>query len=371
MYDIAFHPRFATNGLVYVSHTERYLDGALVVWEYRLDPTNPYRADIQDRRPVIAVQRRAMFHNGGTIGFGPDGYLYVGVGEGRPYQYSWAPSVNLAQTLDNLDGKILRIDVNVPLDPDGEPVVSYLVPANPFGGPIAREYAYRADMDMRRGVNFPEIWSYGMRNPWRFAFDPVTGDLFLPDVGEFDMEEINWQPANGTGGENYGWDDAEGASCSGQGCAGFVAPVHAYPHDEVHCAVIGIGVSRAVSLPVLQGAFLFSDYCAGDVSALQMRSGTWRVSKLVEVNQYAPDRQVSGGGMDRYGNVYLTTCTCASTYDFTPATSAERETGAVWKLVPLPATPEPSPLATPIAAIPFPLADTRWTMPANRLVALR
>ncbi len=361
MYDIAFHPNCAKNGLVYVSHTERYLDGALVVWEYRLDSPHANTVNGRQRRPVIAIQRRAMFHNGGTIAFGPDGYLYVGVGEGRPYQRTWSPSFNYAQSLENLDGKILRIDVDVPLEPGGDPAASYLVPENPFGGPMSRRYAYRADMDMGRGENLSEIWAYGLRNPWHFAFDPVTGDLYLPDVGEFDMEEINWQPSTSAGGENYGW----GSTCTGESCDEFVAPVHAYPHDDTHCAVIGLGISHAVDLPTLRGAFLFSDFCAGDVWALTQRAGTWTSTSLLDVGQYAPERVVSGGGTDQAGKVYLTTCTCTSTFGITPVTGQARRTGAVWRFVPVPESPESSPIATPLAIVPFPPGHTRWTMPKS------
>ncbi len=371
MYDIAFHPDFATNGLLYVSHTERYLNGALVVWEYHVDPGNPNLADRTNRRPIIAIQRRAMFHNGGAIGFGPDGYLYIGVGEGRPYQYTWAPIVNLAQTTDNLDGKILRIDVDVPRDVDGVPVASYLIPQNPFGGPASREFAYRADMDMLRGEAFPEIWSYGLRNPWRLTFDPVTGDLYIPDVGEAEMEEINWQPAASRGGENYGWSVAEGTVCTDPGCVSFVSPVYAYSHEDGQCAVIGLGVSRTAAMPVLDGAFLFSDFCSGEISALDFRHGEWQVTPLLEATHYAPNRQVAGGGGDIAGNVYVTTCTCASTYDITPVTGPDRQTGAVWKVVPAPHSPASAPGITPVAFASSPIQRFRTTIRTKRRSAFR
>lgn len=371
LYDIAFHPQFATNGLVYISHTERYLDGALVVWEYRLDAPNANKVNRLDRRPVIAIQRRAMFHNGGTIAFGPDGYLYLGVGEGRPYQNTWSPARSYAQSLDNLDGKLLRIDVAVPVAPDGDPAASYLVPENPFGGPTSRTYAYRADMDMGRGQPFPEIWAIGLRNPWHFVFDTVSGDLYLPDVGEFDMEEINWQSAASAGGENLGWDTAEGFDCGSFTCAGFVAPVHAYPHDTDHCAVIGLGVSHTVFLPMLEGAFLFSDFCAGEVEALSRRSDQWMASPVLVVSQYAPDRQVSGGGTDLEGNVYVTTCTCTPTFGITPVTGQERRTGAVWRLVPIDGSASTTQRPSPIAAIPSLVEETRTTIAADRLFTSR
>jgi glucose/arabinose dehydrogenase len=350
LYDIAFHPDFENNGLVYVSHTHSYLNGALVVWEYPVSPDDPNIADAKARRPVIAIQRRAGFHNGGTIEFGPDGYLYIGVGEGLPYGDPFTPNMKLSQSLESLDGKLLRIDVDVPRAPTGDAQASYLVPANPFGGPVSQEFAYRSDMDAMRGNTFASIWAMGLRNPWKFAFDPVTGDLFIPDVGERSTEEINHQPATSTGGENYGWSDMEGTTCAIDDCSSYTPPVYAYDHTDSRCAVIGIGVYRAAEIEGLDGGFLFADYCSGEIAALVAQGGQWARLDLGALQNVAEERFVAGGGSDVEGNVYVASCTCDGWRRSVHIDDDSRKTGAIWKVTSADGqTQATPPAATPIA----------------------
>ncbi|MGB3305107.1 MAG: PQQ-dependent sugar dehydrogenase [Thermomicrobiales bacterium] len=344
LYDIAFHPDFVHNGLVYVSHTQNYMNGSLVVWEYKVSEDDPNYADRANRRPVLAVQRRVMFHNGGTIAFGPDGYLYVAIGDGRPYPPPFAAIEHWSQSLENLDGKLLRIDVNVPRTDAGKAKVAYLIPENPFGGPAERQYAFRADTDMNRGETFPEIWAKGLRNPWGFTFDPQTGDLYIPDVGNFDVEEIDVQRAGDAGGQDYGWDKMEGDKCTIKDCSDFTPPVYAYPHDDTHCSIIGLAVYRGAGIPSLNGAFLFSDFCAGDISALRNVDGAWQVDLVGNVSSAVEDRHISGGGNDAEGNVYVTTCTCSSNPRFGDPKSPSLTSGAVWQIV-----PDDESAATPVA----------------------
>ncbi|HEY7599076.1 MAG TPA: PQQ-dependent sugar dehydrogenase, partial [Candidatus Limnocylindrales bacterium] len=214
--------------------------------------------------------------------FGPDGNLYIGIGDGDLQD---APKRN-AQNLDLPLGKILRIHV------DGG--AGYTVPRdNPFAAP--------GDPGM------DEIWAYGFRNPWRFSFDRATGDLFIADVGQDRVEEVNAEPA-GAGGRNYGWKLMEGRVCfQGRGCdqAGLTLPVATYNH-QLGCSVTGGYVYRGAAVPALVGSYLYSDYCSGTLWALDaataIATGSADPVVLLET-----DRRVTGFGEDEAGEVYLVT----------------------------------------------------------------
>src|SRR5690349_11300457 len=182
---LAFHPRYAQNGFFYVNYTN--VSGNTVVARYSVSPADPNRANPSSAVLILGVNQPFANHNGGQMQFGPDGYLYIGLGDGG----GGGDPGNRAQNLNDLLGKILRIDVD-----SGSP---YAIPAsNPFVGSTNV-----------RG----EIWSYGLRNPWRFSFDRETGDLWIADVGQGTWEEIDFQPATSIGGENYGWRRMEGSHC--------------------------------------------------------------------------------------------------------------------------------------------------------------
>ncbi|NEB76608.1 PQQ-dependent sugar dehydrogenase [Streptomyces sp. SID14478] len=214
------------------------------------------------RRTVLTQTQPYDNHNGGDIKFGPDGYLYIALGDGG----SGGDPHGNGQNLGTLLGKLLRID------PHG--ATPYAIPRdNPFVG----------DPDARG-----EIWAYGLRNPWRFSFDARTGDLLIGDVGQSDWEEIDWAPASSKGGENYGWSQMEGTHPfrGGTEPANHVPPVHEYDRTGLGCSVTGGYVYRGRAIPDLAGQYVFSDYCDGTLRSLQMRNG-----KVTGVN----DLGVNGG----------------------------------------------------------------------------
>jgi glucose/arabinose dehydrogenase len=238
---VAFHPDYARNGRLFVYYTD--LDGDTRVERYTVTD-DPDRADPASAKPILSVEQPYANHNGGLVVFGPDGKLYVGLGDGG----SGGDPQGNGQDLGTLLGKILRIDVDA-----GDP---YAVPPdNPFVG--------------RAGAR-PEIWAYGLRNPWRFAFDRSAGLLYIADVGQNEWEEIDVAPAD-RGGLNYGWNTMEGSHCFGSSsCAreGLTAPVVEYPHSE-GCSVTGGHVYRGRRAPSLAGRYVYGDYCQGWVRTLR------------------------------------------------------------------------------------------------------
>ncbi|MFH8795914.1 PQQ-dependent sugar dehydrogenase [Streptomyces sp. NPDC017941] len=251
---LAFDKKFAH---VYLSFTD--LEGTSTIDEFAV---RHGRIRPESRRTVLTQTQPYSNHNGGDIKFGPDGYLYIAFGDGGaggdPHGYG--------QNLDTLLGKLLRIDPR-----GGRP---YAIPKdNPFvGDPKARD----------------EIWSYGLRNPWRFSFDAGTGDLLLGDVGQSAWEEIDWAPARSKGGENYGWSQMEGTHPfrGGTEPANHVPPVYEYDRNGLGCSVTGGYVYRGKAVPALRGQYVYSDYCDGTVRALRMKDG-----KVTGVS----DLQVNGG----------------------------------------------------------------------------
>ncbi len=274
----AFPPGFVSKGYFYVNYT-RAGDGATVVARYRVSPGTPNAADPASEEILLTVSQPFANHNGGQIAFGPDGHLYIGMGDGG----SGGDPLNNAQNPGTLLGKLLRID------PESG-AVPYAVPQdNPFVGTPGA---------------LPEIWALGLRNPWRFAFDRATGDLYLGDVGQGSFEEIDFQAAGDPGGANYGWKVLEGTECfSSPGCssAGMTAPVATYPHSP-DCSVTGGMVYRGDSLP-LQGIYFYGDFCTGRIWGLRRNASGWDVAELLLPQN--PVRNVSTFGEDEAGNVYL------------------------------------------------------------------
>lgn len=327
LFDIAFHPDFVHNGLVYVSLTHFLSNGALAVFEYHVDPANPDVADPASQRAIFVTPRAVVFHNGGSIAFGPDGYLYVGVGDGAaPYDYVR----NRSEDLTSFDGKILRIDVNRPANVQGGFV--YGVPKNPFGGPVIRNVAYH-ELQSEGKSPWPEIWAFGLRNPWHFSFDPKTGDFWIPDVGQDKMEELNLQPASSRGGENYGWRTWEGTICLNKdGCAdNSVPPIATFPHQGGLCAITGIGVYRGAAKPAWDGSYFYGDFCTGNIWQLTRGAdGAWVSTWVANAGP-----GLSGGGYGPDGELYVTTCTCAADSHAADLDDPALKTGAVWKIAPL------------------------------------
>ncbi|MFH8442006.1 PQQ-dependent sugar dehydrogenase [Streptomyces sp. NPDC018026] len=238
---LAFDERFAH---LYVSYTD--LEGTSTVDEFAVQD-----GTVQEdtRRTVLTQEQPESNHNGGAITFGPDGYLYIALGDGGG---GGDPQGN-GQKLDTLLGKLLRIDPQ-----GGDP---YAIPEdNPF-----------ADDPDARG----EIWSYGLRNPWRFSFDAASGDLLIGDVGQSEWEEIDWAPASSPGGENYGWSQMEGTHPfrGGTEPANHVPPIHEYDRTGLGCSVTGGYVYRGQAVPGLAGQYVYSDYCDGTLRSLEIEDG--------------------------------------------------------------------------------------------------
>lgn len=254
---LAFHPEFEQNGRLFLYYSAAP-DGDSVISRFQANASRT-AADPDSEVVLLTQEQPAANHNGGMLAFGPDGMLYAGLGDGGSAGDPW----NNGQSLDTWLGKLLRIDVDA-----AEP---YAAPAdNPFVG--------------QEGAR-PEIWAYGLRNPWRFSFDRATGDLYIADVGQNLWEEVNVQPADSRGGENYGWKVMEGRRCfASSTCdrAGLVLPLAEYDHNQ-GCSITGGYVYRGAAQPSLQGAYFYGDYCSGFIWALS-RSGDegWQSNLLLK-----------------------------------------------------------------------------------------
>ncbi len=271
---LAFHPDFKNNGYLFIYYTAQ--DGDNTLARLKIDPLRSNLISIDSLEVLFAVKDPASNHNGGMLAFGPDGYLYIGLGDGGRGGDPW----NNAQNLKTLLGKMLRIDVNKSS--------GYSIPTdNPF----------TMDKDAR-----PEIWAYGLRNPWRHSFDRVTGDLWIADVGQNKWEEIHWQAASSQGGENYGWRLMEGAHCylPKKNCnkGELVLPVAEYSHNK-GCSVTGGYVYRGKSIKELQGKYVFGDFCTGTLWTVD-KEKNFKMQKLMD-----SDLNISSFGEDSNAELYV------------------------------------------------------------------
>jgi glucose/arabinose dehydrogenase len=332
LYDLAFHPEFAENGIFFVHFAELMRNGDSVVVRYRVSGEDANRADPESARLILQIDQPYANHNGGELAFGPDGYLYIGSGDG-----GWeGDPLEAGQDLSTLLGKLLRIDV-APALIDADPHRDYAIPPdNPFARDpeLVRLFGLSEEFfaDIHTQAR-PEIWAYGLRNPWKFSFDPETGDLWLPDVGQNEWEEINFQPANADGGTNYGWDFLMGTHCfpiQEESCAEVGRlPVAEYSHD-VGCAVIDIGVIRDPALSELSGTYLAGDYCAGTIWGLARADNEgWRMGELLKTTL-----RITGSGRGEDGVLYVTACECHY------GGGGEPTGGTVWRVVPAGQVPE-------------------------------
>jgi hypothetical protein len=365
----AFDPDFERNGTFYVAHSRAFV-GTKLVSRYRTfdgDPDN--MGDLSSETVLMEIENNFQNHNGGHLAFGPDGYLYHATGDGGGGGDPWGPCGN-GQNRSVLLGKILRIDPRSAsgLAPDCAlmPGPYTIPPDNPFAdGP---------------GGECDEIWSYGLRNPWRFDFDPANGDLYIGDVGQNCWEEINYAASAshcltgasrgapcasdddcpgsrcGPGGENYGWRQMEGAHCfdftgcdpsSAADCSppcmdpSLQLPVHDYPHVTGCASVTGGLVYRGCRMPQLAGTYFFGDYCEGTVHSLEMVGGVATgLQDWTEELGAGLEASLSSFGRDAQGEIYVTDLD-----------------GVVYKLVPPLSDMEVSGLGT---SAPFHLADP-WT----------
>jgi subtilisin family serine protease len=273
---IAFHPNYEFNGYFYISHINT--DDDLVVARYEVSSSDVNLADESSRHVLLTIPAPSGDHYGGHLAFGPDGYLYIGTGDGS----ADGVVVDTSRDLNTLIGKMLRIDVDAGT-PYGIP------PDNPF-------ISFAGARD--------EIWALGLRNPWRFSFDRLTGDLYLADVGEDTFEEVNFQDASSAGGEDYGWNVMEGDQCyGGDTCntEGLVLPTAVYDHSESRCAVTGGQVYRGQQFALLRGVYLYADFCSGELWGLKRDGSEWQSALLLDS---APS-SISTFGDGEDGNVYL------------------------------------------------------------------
>ncbi len=276
---LAFHPNFKENGYLYVNYTAR--DGNTVIARFQVDPVDApegQTADPNSEQVILRVNQPYANHNGGHLLFGPDGMLWLGLGDGG----SAGDPQNNAQSPESLLGKLLRIDVD-----RGD---SYSIPDdNPF-----------AD-----GGGLPEIWALGLRNPWSFSFDSVSGDLYIADVGQEKWEEINVVPTGfNTTPLNFGWRNFEGTENYSNADPGsayvHTPPIHVYGHDQ-GCSVTGGLVSRGTTLPDFNGVYLFGDFCSGTIwGMLQSDAQTWQVQRL-----FSTQYKITAFGADEMDEIYL------------------------------------------------------------------
>ena len=312
---LAFPPGFGPSlPYFYVYYTQQ--DGNNVVSRFAVSG-NPDLADPASEQKILELPHPDYSnHNGGQIAFGPDGYLYIATGDGGG---GGDPHKN-AQNPGSLLGKLLRIDVS---ERESLPMVGsyniylpiifkafssgpsayYIPPDNPFIGTAA----FR-----------DEIWALGLRNPWRFSFDSLTGDLYIADVGQNTTEEVNFQSAASPGGENYGWNIMEGLECyQSSTCdqSGLVLPVFTYPTHVLGCSITGGFVYRGTGYPGLQGIYFAGDYCEGRIWGLRQTGNSWEDSQLLDTTYW-----ISSFGEDESGELYL----------------ADRQTGKIYQVIEAP-----------------------------------
>jgi len=275
---LAFHPTYSQNGYFYVNYTRDGSGGdslTTVIERFTVSAGDPNVADPLSRVEILTIGQPAGNHNGGDIHFGPDGYLYIGMGDGGASSFT-------SQDTGNHLGKMLRID---PCDtPTCTP--PYTIPAdNPFVG----------------GPELEEIWGIGFRNPYRWSFDRETGDLFIADVGAGAREEASFEPANSPGGLNYGWNCREGDIAGPGGCSGaFVEPIMVYPHSSGNCSITG-GYRYRGCIQGLRGAYVFADYCTARVwFGTEDTPGSWSFTEWDNLSGV-----VLGFGEDEDGELYL------------------------------------------------------------------
>jgi glucose/arabinose dehydrogenase len=262
---LAFHPRYAQNGRFFVNYTDKNGDTSISRFQVSADPD---LADPASEAKLLGIDQPFANHNGGALAFGPDGYLYAGLGDGGSQGDPFGNAQNTGVYL----GKILRLDVD-----SAEP---YAVPPdNPFGN---------------------EVWAYGLRNPWRISFDRLTGDLYIGDVGSGDWEEIDFLEAGSPAGANFGWNYREGAhDYEGTAPDGMIDPVAEYSHREGGCSVIGGYVYRG-AMPEWNGIYLYGDYCTGLIWGLVRSDDGWQSQLLFDI-----PATITSFGQDESGEIYL------------------------------------------------------------------
>lgn len=352
LWSIAFHPKFKENGYVFVHYASLPFNGASIIARFTVDKSSPNRITkeqlLKSVKVIMNIPQPYYNHYGGMIAFGPDGKLYIGKGdagwEGDP--------LDAGQSLNVLWGKMLRIDVDTP---------DYKAYAIPNDNPFAQ--ADKPQLMSLFGINEqgfaknkigsrPEIWAYGLRNPYMFHFDQKSGDLFIADVGQNHWEEIDWQPAASKGGENYGWKFNQGSYChpalsADQKCPIVgVLPVAEYPHDQPFetgpkatnggCSALGLGVANYGGLTK---TYLVGDWCSGRLFGVGWNAGAnkWQLQEFLQTQL-----QFTAGNVDKDGYVLAVNCYCFYTADKGPMANP---VGALWRVMPADKVPAGADLA--------------------------
>lgn len=273
---LAFHPNFTRNGYLYVNYTDKNGDTRIA----RFTASNE-SADPRSEKLILAVKQPYANHNGGALKFGPDGYLYIALGDGG----SQGDPFDNAQSGNSLLGKILRIDVD-----NGDPYA--IPPDNPYAG---------------SGEVYQEIWALGLRNPWRISFDPLTGDIWMGDVGQSSREEINRAPSGAPGGLNFGWNAMEGTlPFEGNNRPEFTAPVAEYTRS-FGCSVTGGYVYAGQAMPEWHGIYFYGDYCSGNIWGLPANTDSVPAQETQAVSTllFQSDIRISTFGVDDAGELHV------------------------------------------------------------------
>src|SRR3954453_18716494 len=342
LWSIAFHPKFKENGYFYVHYSSLPYNGASMIVRFQVDPKSPHALTPEQvsktGKVLMNIPQPYYNHYGGMIAFGPDGKLYIGKGDG-----GWeGDPLNSGQTMQTLLGKMLRIDVDTADD------VPYAVPKdNPFAQSdkpqlmslfgITEEQFSKIHIGVK-----PEIWAYGLRNPYMFHFDRKSGDLFIADVGQNHYEEINWQPASSKGGENYGWKMNQASHCHPttappEKCPIVgILPIAEYPHEQPYpdapklkdgfgCSAQGLGVANYAGF---DKAYLVGDWCTGRLFGIgwDKAANKWQMQELLQASL-----QFTAGQVDEDGTILATNCYCFYTEDKGPTANPA---GALWRVVP-------------------------------------
>jgi glucose/arabinose dehydrogenase len=339
---LTFHPDYASNGLFYINYTNQLRNGDVLTVQYQVSADDPNKADPATSLIISERDQPYPNHIGGDIAFGPDGYLYIGTGDGGLE----GDPLDAGQDLSTHLSKILRIDVSPAVamamgeTPVSAPVggKAYLIPPdNPFvQGDILIDLfgATEEDFAQLHPLAVPETWAFGLRNPWSFSFDRETGDFWIADVGQNFWEEINFQPADSPGGQNYGWKFLQGSHCFPYSvdpdCPKVgTLPVAEYHHD-LGCTVVGGSVYRGMEYADINGIYFAADYCSGRVWGLARDdSDAWQFEELLDTGLL-----ITGHGEDEAGNIYFTSCICGY------GQVAPQQQGALWMLVAADQVPE-------------------------------
>jgi glucose/arabinose dehydrogenase len=346
LWSVAFHPKFKENGYFFIHYASLPFNGASLIVRLTVDPKSPnaLSADQINKtaKVIMNIPQPYYNHYGGMIAFGPDGFLYIGKGDG-----GWeGDPLDAGQRLDVHWGKLLRIDVNVP---DSEP---YRVPpSNPFNEASKDRLmslfgiTEEGFSKIRAGAK-KEIWAYGLRNPYLFHFDRKSGDLFIADVGQNHWEEIDWQPASSKGGENYGWRHNMGSKCHplkgpDDKCPIIgVLPVAEYPHQEPYpgapklkdgwgCSAQGLGVANYGGM---NKVYLVGDWCSGRLWAIGWDGNRWQMQEALQTNL-----QFTGGNVDENGMVLAVNCNCFYLED---KGATANKPGSLWRVMPRDQVPQ-------------------------------